>query len=207
MTSTLTDKRGETGFTLVEMLVALTIFALLAAAGVGLLRSSVDTQNAVAGRLTELGGMGRLHALLSSDAAQAVDRPTRAPDGVRPAFVGTADGMTFVRGGWTNVDDAPRSELQRVRWSMDQQSLVRTAFASLDGADEPAAAAPIVRRIQSARFRYRALDGSWSDQFVSSEQAPLPAAAEVTLTPVQGPETVILVALPPLGQSDGSQTA
>ena len=39
------------GFTLIEMLVALSLFAAIAAIGVGLLRSSVDTQDAVQTRL------------------------------------------------------------------------------------------------------------------------------------------------------------
>ena len=42
------------GFTLVEMLVALGIFALLAGAGVGLLRSSLDVQSSVDTRLTAM---------------------------------------------------------------------------------------------------------------------------------------------------------
>ena len=43
----------EEGFTLVEMMVALVIFAILAAAGVMILRSSVDTQTAVEARLAD----------------------------------------------------------------------------------------------------------------------------------------------------------
>src|SRR3546814_12910032 len=48
------EKRGN-GFTLVEMMIALSIFAAIAAMGVGLLRSSVDTQDAVQARLQEIG--------------------------------------------------------------------------------------------------------------------------------------------------------
>ncbi len=47
---------GQAGFTLVEMLVALSIFAAIAAMGVTLLRSSIDTQDAVQGRLKTMGG-------------------------------------------------------------------------------------------------------------------------------------------------------
>lgn len=188
---------GQAGFTLVEMLVALVIFALLAGAGVGILRSSVDTQAAVDSRLSELGRLGRLHALLSSDLAQAVQRPTRSPQGQRPAFVGEPGQMEFVRGGWANLDAAPRSDQQRVRWSTGQQALGRTGHRTLDGPDETSRPAALARPIRSAAFRYRNAAGDWSSIFESSETEPLPAAVELTLKPAAGEPVVMVFALPP----------
>ena len=186
----------QSGFTLVEMLVALAVFALLSAAGVGILRSSVDTQAAVDARLTELGQLGRLNALLSSDLAQAVDRPTRSPAGRRPAFSGDSGGMQFVRSGWANLDGATRSELQRVSWRMDQQALARIGFRHLDGGDDAALPALLARSIRNASFRYRLADGSWVSSFESSEEQALPAAVELTLAPSAGEPIVMIVALP-----------
>lgn len=187
--------RNESGFTLVEMLVALSIFALLSAAGVTMLRSSVDTQAAVDERLTELGAAGRLHALLASDLGQAVDRTTRGPGGDRPAFSGEASGMRLVRAGWSNIDDAARSDLQRVEWRAEQGSLVRVGQKRLDGSDDGQPAV-LARSIASAAFRYRNLDGSWSALFLASEQRPLPTAVEVTLTPKGSAPVVMVFALP-----------
>jgi general secretion pathway protein J len=85
--------KGERGFTLVEMLVALSLFAAIAAMGVGLLRSSVDTQDAVQDRLKAMSGVGRLRAVMANDLAQALPRPTRGPAGERiPAFAGSSTG-------------------------------------------------------------------------------------------------------------------
>ena len=145
------------GFTLVEMLVALGIFALLAAAGVGVLRSSVDVQGAVDTRLTAISGLARLNAMLSNDLGQAVDRPSRMPAAVRPAFVGDSSGMEFVSGGRTNLDGAARSDLQRIEWRSTNGGLQRMGFAAIDGGDQ-GIASPLARDIRSAAFRYRMLD-------------------------------------------------
>ena len=190
---------GERGFTLVEMLVALSIFALLAAAGVGILRASVDTQAAVDARLGEIGSVGRLHALLESDLGQAIERPTRGASGERAAFDGNASAMQFVRAGWTNLDGAARSDLQRVEWRLSGGALTRTGFARLDGTDDAAPAAPILREVRALSFRYRSADGSWSTAFRSSQDQPLPAAVELTVTRNAGALLVFVAALPPVG--------
>jgi general secretion pathway protein J len=183
------------GFTLVEMLVALGIFALLAAAGVGVLRSSVNVQGAVDTRLTAMSGLARLNAMLSNDLGQAVDRPSRAPSGQRPAFVGDESGMAFVSGGRANIDGAPRSELQRIEWRSASGTLQRKGFTAVDGNDE-GIASPLARDIRKAAFRYRLIDGSWNPSFTSTMQQPLPTAVELTMTPSAGAPIVMAFALP-----------
>lgn len=196
---TATAKPCESGFTLVEMLVALVIFAILSAAGVAVLRGSVDSQAAVHSRLTQIGGLGRLHSLLASDLGQAADRPTRGPSGGRPAFVGDPNQMQFVRSGWTNLDGEPRSDLQRLQWRFSGETFDRTGFQQLDGGDEGSPAAPFARGIASASLRYRLADGSWTSSFRSSERMAFPAAVELTLTAIEGPPVVMLFLLPQSG--------
>lgn len=189
---------SESGFTLVEMLVAMTIFALLAAAGVGILRSSVDTQSAVDRRLAEVGVVGRLHALLASDIGQAVLRPTRGPGGERPAFIGESSRMQLVRAGWHNLDGEPRSTLQRVEWRLEQGGLARVGHGQLDGSDggDPAV---LARSIEQVAFRYRGAAGDWSSVWQSTPQEPLPAAVELSLKVRGEPPLLFVVALPPRG--------
>lgn len=192
--------QSDAGFTLVEMLLALAIFALLAGGGVAILRASVNTQAAVKGRLSELGMMGRANALLSSDLAQAVDRPTRAPTGQRPAFEGDSAGMAFVRAGWANFDDTPRSSLQRISWRAGARQLTRTTYQSPDGDESVANVATLARAVEGALFRYRDSTGNWASTFRSTEQHPLPRAVEVTITTTAGTGLVMIIALPQPGQ-------
>ena len=108
---------SEAGFTLVELLVALAIFALISVAGVTLLRSGSDTQLAVKDRLEDLSRSNRLANAIEGDLAQAVARPVRDQAGEPvPAFI-QEDASTpgslfgFVRAGWSNFDEAPRPRI------------------------------------------------------------------------------------------------
>jgi general secretion pathway protein J len=186
----------DAGFTLVEMLVALVIFSLMAAAGVGLLRSSVDLQGVVNHRLAGLSSVARLDNLLASDLRQVLNRPSRAPDGLRPAFVGTTTSMQLVAGGWQNLDDEPRSDLRRVEWTGGPDGLARTSFPSVDGTDAGALTATLARDYPGVRLRYRLANGSWATAFSSSAEEPLPAAVEVRLEPRGGPPLELLYQLP-----------
>ena len=60
------------GFTLVEMLVALLVFALLSAVGVTVMAYAADNQGVVQARMDRLGEFQRARALLKAGAA-AVD--------------------------------------------------------------------------------------------------------------------------------------
>ena len=84
---------SEAGFTLIELMVALAIFALISVAGVMLLRSGSDTQIAVKKRLEEMSLSHRLSNGLEGDLAQAMVRPVRDQSGQPiPAFTqGDAD--------------------------------------------------------------------------------------------------------------------
>jgi general secretion pathway protein J len=197
--------KAEAGFTLVEMLVALTIFALLAAAGVGILRASVDTQSVVDERLTEVGAVARLHAMLAADLGQAVLRPTRGPGGERPPFIGDARGMQLVRAGWSNPDGEAGSTLQRVEWRTDPQGLARIGHRRLDGGDEGAEPAVVMRSLDQVAFRYRNLAGDWTAVWQSTPQEPLPTAVELSLAAAGQPPIVMVLALPPRGAEQPPQ--
>ena len=127
------------GFTLIEMLVALLIFGMLAAAGVAVMRSTVDSQSAVRARVDRIGQFQRLRASLKADLGQAAPRRTRNENGVPTAqgFGGGApDGplLTLVRRGWENPDHLARASLQYVEYRKVEDRLERRVRTALDGA-------------------------------------------------------------------------
>ncbi|MDK2762207.1 MAG: type II secretion system minor pseudopilin GspJ [Sphingopyxis sp.] len=174
----MTDDRG---FTLVEMLVALSIFAAIAAMGVGLLRSSVDTQDAVQEKLKAMGGVNRLRAVMANDLAQAVQRPTRGPAGEAvPAFVGSASSFAFVHAGAGSLDGA-RPNVERVAYALVGGEWRRATQPMLDGT-AMGTGDRLVADVAGLAVRYRDERGNWTESWSSEPGDRLPRAVEVRMT-------------------------
>lgn len=181
---------AEQGFTLVEMMIALLIFGLLAAAGAALLSFSVRAQGITTAKLDQIGAVQRLSSALTADLAQASDRPIRDQAGViLPAFVGLGEGgssggaapmLRLTRAGWSNFDDAPRATLQRVDYVVEGDALERIAYPMLDGA-RPLPTAILLDEVAGVTLRYR-LAGAWSDRWEGRPGVPLPEAVEAVIT-------------------------
>ena len=174
--------RGERGFTLVEVMVSLLIFGMLAAAGVAILSFSIRAQAVTGARFDDIDALNRAVSLMSGDLGQAVRRASRDESGTPlPEFTGEADGqMRFVRAGWSNIDAAPRAGIQKVAYRLNQGAWQRIAYPMVDGAAplQPTVLLTHVRGI-AARYRYR---GAWSDRWDGTQGAPLPQAVELRVT-------------------------
>jgi general secretion pathway protein J len=165
----------KSGFTLVEMLIALTIFGMLTAAGVALLTLTVRTQETSERLLGEVGALRRLGALITADLAQAAARPSRDRDGrPRPAFSG-GNGALLIglvrRGG-------AEGALQRVEYRLADGRLERLAFDRVDG-ESRAVALPLIDGVRDLRLRYRDREGGWRDAWGPTDPTLLPRAVEL----------------------------
>ncbi len=175
--------RRENGFTLIEMMVALFIFAMLAAAGVSLLTFSVRAQAAAAQRLDSVANDQRMASLLASDLAQALPRISRDTTGAnQPAFsgtngVGVAPVLRYVRGGWSNPTGTERASIQRVEIALDQGRLERRTYPMVDGS-VPGTPMVLAERVESVQLRYRD-KGVWTPAWDNPAPASLPRAVEL----------------------------
>jgi len=174
------------GSTLVEMLVALFIFSLLAAAGVGALRFTADNQAVVAAHAARLAAFQRTRAILKSDLAQGAERWTRDEAGrpVREAFYGGNPGtgvelLRFVRRGWDNPDAEARPSLQYVEYRLTEGRLERRARMGLDGGTLSAPQV-LLEGVHVATVSFL-----WGDQWIGTLPGgpidPLPQAVRLDL--------------------------
>ena len=187
----------QNGFTLVELLVALAIFSFLSAAGVLLLRSSVDTQAQVAERLSDVAVINRLTNAMSNDLAQIANRPSRNENGdTAPLFNTNEQGFSFVRHGLSIADGGARPTMQKVRYAFEDGTWQRSNWPFLDGAtaNEPAV---LVSDIQEVSIRYRDADGNWRDDWTSDEPTQYPRAVELNITQIGLPNITMQYMLGP----------
>lgn len=180
-------KRAERGFTLIELLVALSIFAMLSAAGVMLLGNAVSAQGQIAEKLEEQGGMLRVAALLDQDMTQALPRISRTESGLlAPVFFARKPSSSeaflhFVRGGWDNLDDAPRATVQKVEYWLRDGKLERRTYPMLDGAqgNDPAV---LLDDVQMIELAFRDAKGAWLEEWQQTDPKAMPVAARMTIT-------------------------
>jgi general secretion pathway protein J len=182
-------KPVASGFTLVEMLVALAIFSLISVAGVALLQSASTTQVKVKQRLGEMSGDARAISILEADLAQAVARPVRSTATVTsPAFAAhgsEAPGQIFAfsRLGWSNFDGSARGEMQRVIYAVEGGTLKRTNPAMPDGGR--ANSVILLKDISSIAARFRDAEGNWRSDWDANDPLALPRAVELLVTQQQ----------------------
>ena len=175
------------GFTLVEMLVALAIFGLISAAGVTVMRFTVDNQAIVRAHTDRVGAFQRTRAILKADLAQAADRRTRGPDGrpARESFYGGSHDrpgllLRFARRGWDNPAGEPRASVQYVEYRVVEGRLERLARTDLDGS---ALGAPqvLIDRLRSATVTFL-WHGQWIETLPGSPVDALPQAVRLDMT-------------------------
>ncbi len=125
------------GFTLLELLVAIAIFAVMAAlAAVSL--NAVVTQQALANEdYRELRGLQRSVQILSDDLYQLQLRGVRGVLGQSYELPLIADGrgpylLRLSRAGWRNPAGFPRATTQRVQYRLDDGALIREYWPVLD---------------------------------------------------------------------------
>ena len=181
---------SSSGFTLVELLVAVLVFGLLAASAYGGLNALSAAVGAQRDRSLAFAGLQRAVATLDSDLRQLVSRRGRDREGrLLPVLGGNSQTLLGRRAGRVNPAELPRSELQQFEWRLEHNVLVRRSWPEVDSApDSPPTGRTVFGQVTAVEFRFRDSSGAWHRQWpASSAPQLLPSAVEYVVdTPVFG---------------------
>lgn len=127
----------QAGFTLIEVVIALAIFATLAALAYMTFDQSARASSAISTQMSELQLLQRTLQSLGSDLAQLQPRPVREPGTPtsRAALLADTRNLYVVeltRGGYANPLGVPRATAMRVAYRLDDGDLVRSQWPALD---------------------------------------------------------------------------
>ena len=184
----------ESGFTLLELLVAMAIFAILGTLALSGYTELQRQSEYAEQRLERTREVQRAIQAITQDLGQIEPRPIREPLGetVLPAVLATESieyGIQFTRAGWSNTAGLARPTLQRVGYRLDGEGLWRDHWPVLDRTlvMEPVRV-KLLTQVRTVRFRFMNASREWVDRWPANDGTALtgnerlrPAAVEVTL--------------------------
>lgn len=213
---------GSRGFTLVEVLIALAITAVvsvMAYTGLSTVMTAAEVLRASEARSYEI---NRAWMIISRDLNEFVPRPVRDEFGEpEPALTGgelARFPLSLTRAGWHNPAGYPRSNLQRVNYRLEDEVLWRDTYPVLDRAgDTEPRSTELLEDVELLQLRFlgdlealQTATGSgtldlrnWAENWVAdgsqpgAVQAP-PVAVEILLQLRDWGEMRRVYALPPL---------
>lgn len=183
----MTDRQQAAGgFTLVEVLVAITIFAVMAALAYASLDRLARHDERLRASADDLAQLERTISSMENDLRQTVNRSIRSPDGQLAALRGLPGYIELTRTGASSPLSPDRSNLRRIAWQSEDENLIRLAWPILDQAGFVVPERrPMLDGVQQFQLRYLASGREsggkalpWRNQWLEPE---LPAAVEFNL--------------------------
>ncbi len=169
----------QAGFTLLELVVALAVFATLAVMAYGGLSGTLRTDELLRQDAEQRADLQRAVRLIEQDFRYPIARGVRDQYGDRlPAMAGSRRSISLTRSGWANPAAAPRSDLQRVEYRWQRGSLMRLQWGSLDRSPAtPALDRELIGQLTDMTLGFH-LQGRWLDVWPPSGPGPFPALPE-----------------------------
>lgn len=161
-------KAEEAGFTLIELMISLALFALIAMAGLGLVEALMNIQQRTEGRLDRLAELQRAMYVVSNDITQVTAGP----------IAGNVAVLSFNR-----PLPAEGGLPVRVQYQLGAGTLLR----GLRGRGLPQGEQRVLQGVSSLRWSYYAPGLGWVDRWPPAPDRaatwPAAIAADITLAP------------------------
>lgn len=173
--------KTNNGFTLLEILIAIAIFAVISLSSFTIFNTVLDSDESSRTRNERLNQLNRAFIIIERDFLQLARRSVRL-NGEAPikGFVHTdqkglstdTQAIGFVRGGWTNPSLLlPRSDMQSVAYKVEDNTLQRLHFNFVDVVvgQEPKIR-PLITNVNGVEFEFYT-DFKWQTE-LSSDKVP-----------------------------------
>lgn len=207
---------SQRGFTLMEVLIAVTITAVIGLGVWQVLSGVVLSRDRVNEVAEEFDQLQRTMLLLERDLTQVVNRPVRDMYGdYKPALTSREDSFALVltRQGWRNPLGMRRSSLQRAGWEYTGEELRRRHWITLDqGQEENSQDVVLLSEVTSFEIRFLDHRRNWTDGWPTEEamaslspgtrpDLPLPLGIEITMEHERFGELIRTFAIPDFDHS------
>ncbi len=174
--------RTQRGFTLLELLVAVGVFAVMSVMAYGGLKAVLDSREQTDAQAKRLAAVQLTFMRLERDIEQMIDRRIRDEYGNEIASllaVSDRDAVVeFTHAGWSNPTNAPRSHLQRVGYTLKDKQLLRAYWLVLDRAQDSKPIQTVtLDEVKSMEWRFMDNAGNWQTQWPAASAADSPDAA------------------------------
>jgi general secretion pathway protein J len=192
------------GFTLLELIVAVGIFAVLALLAYGGLDSVLNTRRSIEQRFERIAQLQKAYMRMRGDFQQTRNRPIRDEFGSdSPALIllPSPTALEFTRGGWRNPTSQPRSSMERVAYHLSDDQLIRSSWRILDRVQGTAPVDVVVLTgVEEIGWRFLDKDRQWQESWPPPSQAgqttaPPPLAVELSLQTKDWDELTLLFRL------------
>ncbi|TDJ30386.1 MAG: type II secretion system protein GspJ [Gammaproteobacteria bacterium] len=181
------NRNHKQGFTLLEMLVAIVIFAVVSGIAYSALNQTIKIGNRVSEADRRLSELQFALTYFNQDWMQVSPRKIRNQYGDTENQVVLADNrISFTRSGWNNLLQHKRSELQRVQYELVDHKLVRRYWRSLDqGIGEEPLTTVILSAVDAFEIQFinaeeQAID-TWPDELSRGLGPPIALVLTVNL--------------------------
>jgi general secretion pathway protein J len=196
-------RSANRGFTLIEVMVAILIFAIMSGIAYRGLNSVLDARVRIVEDNRKWREVALAFAMVERDVAAAADRKARSRDDLELLpFVGDIGEMEFSRMGDGNTP------ARRVDYRLNAGALEMLVYPSIDAAPrDKASAFTLLRGVQSMTARFLDAKGQWQGRWpdpnsnpnaaaAAAKKEPLPRAVALTLTLDSGEDMTRVFALP-----------
>lgn len=167
------------GFTLLELLLAMSIFTLVSLSGYSIINTMITADAVSKAKLSRLNKIQTAFIVLERDIIQLSRRHIRI-EGDNPLsgflhsgegnFSGSVESLLFVRAGWSNPNLVlPRGDLQPVSYQLNGDVFERSHFNFVDAApgEEPKVR-PLLDKVESLAFEFY-YNNKWQQELIANK--------------------------------------